>query len=77
MRAPVKTVVSRIPRLFALRDVARAFGAHPQTVRRWVRAGILGGRKAGPRNHKVWVTEEDLRRFLDTRTGISRFPYAL
>jgi hypothetical protein len=65
------------PLIFGVRALAEVLGAHPQTVRRWVRAGVLSGRKAGPRNHKLWFTEADLASFVNTRPGIRWTPRAV
>jgi excisionase family DNA binding protein len=64
---------SKLPEFYTVKLIAEVFGAHPQTVRRWVRAGRISALKAGDRNHKLWFTWPDVRAFLDTRTGIRWF----
>ena len=32
-----------------MQDVADEFGVHPRTVRRWLYAGIIQGKRIGPR----------------------------
>ena len=62
MRAAIRSKVP--PRAFTTREIADAWNVHPVTIRRWYRAGILVGRKAGPRNHKLWFADADLDAFL-------------
>lgn len=47
-------------KLYTTREVADKFGVHMGTVRRWVRQGILSGRKF---NKRLYYTEDDLREF--------------
>lgn len=35
--------------MFSLRDAAQKLGVHECTVRRWWKAGVIGGRRIGPR----------------------------
>jgi DNA-binding transcriptional MerR regulator len=69
MRAKFRDLPERL-QPFTVRNVADGFDVHPQTVRRWARAGVLACHKAGPRNHKLWFTEADIRAFLHTPKGI-------
>ena len=64
------------PICFTVREVALAFGAHPETIRRWVRAGLLGASKAGRRNHKVWISGAAIDTFFNTRKGVAMFAKA-
>jgi hypothetical protein len=68
MRAKYRFVPDRLT-AYTVREVADAFDAHPQTIRRWARAGVLACHKAGPRNHKLWFSSADLDTFLRTPTG--------
>jgi hypothetical protein len=69
MRAFHRFVPDRLT-AFNVREVADAFDAHPQTVRRWARAGVLACHKAGPRNHKLWFSSADIAAFLRTPRGL-------
>ena len=71
MRAKYRFVPDRL-KAYTVREVADAFDAHPQTVRRWARAGVLACHKAGPRNHKLWFTASDIGAFLHTPKGVRR-----
>lgn len=56
-------------RLLTVRDVAERLRSNPETVRRWVRQGVLrafrpGGTKLGYR-----ISEAELERFLSNRAG--------
>lgn len=49
-----------------VRDVARALLVNPETVRRWLRQGLLAGYSLGPR--AGWrIRRRDLDRFLQHR----------
>jgi len=68
MRAKFRDLPMRL-NAFTVREVADAFLAHPQTIRRWARAGVLPCHKAGPRNHKLWFSSADIAAFLRTPKG--------
>lgn len=68
MRPFYRYVPDRL-KAFNVREVADNFCVHPQTVRRWARAGALLCHKAGPRNHKLWFTTADLDAFLRSPRG--------
>lgn len=58
------------PPYFTVRELAAAFGAHPHTIRRWARTGLIPSVKAGPRNHKIWFLERDVRVFLKSKAAM-------
>ena len=47
----------------------QALGAQPETVRRWLRAGVLRGFQPGGKRLGYRVRESELRRFIAEREG--------
>ena len=56
-------------RLLTVPEVARLLGAQPETVRRWLRAGLLRGFQPGGKRLGYRVRESELRRFIAEREG--------
>ena len=61
---------SKLPqRMLTLKEVAFIFRIHPNTVRRWVKKGLLQSYSVGPR-HSIRFKQEDIIDFLDkSRNG--------
>jgi excisionase family DNA binding protein len=48
-------------KLYSVKDLNRDLGINERTIRRWLREGVIKGRKIG----KEWyITEDNLRRYL-------------
>jgi excisionase family DNA binding protein len=52
-------------RLLTVNEVAEILRANPETVRRWLREGVLIGFRPGGKRLGYRVRESELRRFLD------------
>lgn len=55
-----------MPEYLTVNEVADLVRVYPETVRRWLRSGLLPGRHAG---HKWRVSQADLSAFLDGKGG--------
>jgi len=52
------------PRMLTVKEVASILNIHPNTVRRWVRKGLLKSYSLGPR-HYLRFKQEDIVDFLN------------
>lgn len=57
-------MTSPINHLLTVEQVAERLHVHPQTVRLWIREGLLGRHKVGRYSR---ISEDQLARFLDDR----------
>lgn len=55
-----------MPELFTIKEVAKMFKCHPQTVRSYIREGLLGALKL---KGEYRITQEDIDSFLRERRG--------
>lgn len=51
--------------MLTTRDVARIFGVHPSTIRRWCEQGKIKTYRAGPRGARVFKREDIAVAYLD------------
>lgn len=51
--------------MLTTRDVARIFGVHPSTVRRWCEQGKIKSYRTGPRGNRMFKREDIAIAFLD------------
>ena len=57
-------MTSPVNHLLTVDEVAERLHVHPQTVRAWIRDGLLGRHKVGRYSR---ISEDQLARFLDDR----------
>ena len=57
-------------RLMTCREVAVRYRVHVETVRRWVRKGIVGVVRVGP-YHRIRITEAEAKRHFESSTGVA------
>jgi hypothetical protein len=73
-------VVERLgPAELTLQELALRLGMPCQTVYRWLRRGVLTGRRASVGQHTVWLVtadEAEIGRLLDLRCGSAAKPTA-
>ncbi len=64
-RKPSKKPGKLISTMLTTSDVARIFGVHPNTIRRWSEQGILKAYRAGARGDRQFRREEVAVLYLD------------
>lgn len=55
---------------YTVKDVAEMENVHPETVRRWIREGMLPVQKMRGKNNMNIISQEDYDLFLQNRKGI-------